>query len=173
MRAKKTAGVLLLALVTGCSSGGGGDGSGKSAADGAADVPRGDAAVADPSKAIKRAVFSGQNGEFELALVSLDARGRLVDLSLSLTPKEGTGWQTAHSYFGGVPEVSLVDPVNLKRYLVVKDSEGNPLGAGNVHYGLGKANTLNYTFAAPPENVRSVDVHFGDFPPFRDVPINR
>jgi hypothetical protein len=175
METKKTLGVLLLALAlaAGCSAAGDGDTSGKRAADGAADVPRGEPAVADPSKAIKRAVFGGKSGEFELAVVSLDVRGKLADLALSLTTRGGPGSEVAFLYFGYVPEVSLVDPVNLKRYTVVKDSAGNELGTGNIRYNLGQANTLNYTFAAPPENVRSVDVHFGNFPPFRDIPISR
>ncbi|MEO3785716.1 hypothetical protein ABGB12_20500 [Actinocorallia sp. B10E7] len=164
--------VCSMALVAGCSGGGGGDDAPPKSG---ADVPRGDVAVADPGKALARATFDGPSGKIELAVVSLTARGRLANLALSLTPhhpdKTSMG---AFLYFGYyVPEATLVDPVNLKRYLVVKDSEGAALGAGNVNYNLNQPNTLQYTFAAPPENVKSIDVHFGDFPPFRNVPISR
>jgi len=69
---------------------------------------------------------------------------------------------------------SLLDTVNLKRYVVVKDSANNTLGP-DLHGDMNNnaANTLNFTFAAPPDNVKAVDVQIGKFPIFRDVPIER
>ena len=169
--------VCAMVLVAGCSAGGGGDGAPPKAADAprSAETPQSDVAVADPGRTIAQAAFDGPKGKFELAVVSLTARGRLANLTLTLTPHyEGKESALAFIYFGGnAPVVSLVDPVNLKRYLVVKDSEGNSLGSGNENYNIGQPNTLSYTFAAPPENVASVDVQFDDYPPFRDVPVSR
>lgn len=161
-----------MVLVAGCSAGGTGDGP---ASKGAADAPQGEVSVADPGEALTRAAFDGPKGKFELAVVSLTAKGKLANLTLSLTPHyPGKTSVLAFLYFSGdYPVVSLVDPVNLKRYLVVKDSAGNMLGSGNENYNVDQPNTLNYTFAAPPENVSSVDVHFDDFPPFRNVPVSR
>jgi hypothetical protein len=55
------------------------------------------------------------------------------------------------------PDVPLVDTVNLKRHVVMKDS-------GN-------------TFATPPENMKTVNVYFGLFVPLCgvlcDVPVEQ
>ncbi|WP_106397252.1 hypothetical protein [Actinocorallia populi] len=163
--------VCSLALVAGCSAGK----AENDAPQGAADVPQSTPAVADPGSTLAQATFDGPKGEFGLAVVSLTARGRLANLTLTLTPSyPGKDSVLAFIYFGGEPpEVSLVDPVGLKRYLVVKDSAGNALGSGNENYNVGRPNTLNYTFAAPPEDVATVDVQFDDYPPFRNVPISR
>jgi len=161
-----------MVLVAGCGAGGSGD---APASKSAADAPQGEVSVADPGSALGQAAFDGPKGEFELAVVSLTAKGRLANLTLSLTPHyPGKTSVLAFLYFSGdYPVVSLVDPVGLKRYLVVKDSAGNMLGSGNENYNVDQPNTLNYTFAAPPEDVASVDVHFDDFPPFRNVPVSR
>ena len=71
--------------------------------------------------------------------------------------------------------VTLLDPVNLKRYTVVTDSDGQALQSGAVEtkVPLDASTTAQYTFAAPPADVTEIDVSIGDWPTFRDVPIQR
>jgi hypothetical protein len=168
-------------LLAGCSSDSGSGDPKKSApaapaapASTGAAVDTGDVAVVDPANAIASTTVDAYEGKVDVSVLSLTVRGKLAQLALSITPHTGeTLFQSMNKVFGGVPAVSLVDPVNLKRYVVVKDSAGKELGAGNAAVALKGSTTLNYTFAAPPENVASVDVQFGDFPPFRSVPISR
>jgi hypothetical protein len=72
-------------------------------------------------------------------------------------------------------DVSLVDPVGLKRYLVVKDSNNETLGSDEVYTEAVNNSSViaHYTFAAPPANVAKIDVQLGPFPPINDVPISR
>ncbi|MFD0540744.1 hypothetical protein ACFQY7_50005 [Actinomadura luteofluorescens] len=37
----------------------------------------------------------------------------------------------------------------------------------------GQTTPFYFTFAAPPENVKTVDVQIGTWPTFRDVPVQR
>lgn len=169
---------VMLVMATGCSSTGGDTAEGTEAAPAETKAPPAapqTASVADPGKVIQQATFDGPKGKFELGVVGLTARGRLADLTLTLTPHyPGKTSVLAVGYFTGVyPEVTLVDPVNLKRYLVVKDSSGKMLGAGNESYNIDQPNTLSYTFAAPPEDVETLDVYFASFPPFRGVQVTR
>jgi hypothetical protein len=71
--------------------------------------------------------------------------------------------------------VSLIDPVNLKRYNVVADSDSHKLQSGEVEtkVPLDDSTDAQYTFAAPPADVEEIDVAIGDWPTFRDVPIQR
>lgn len=72
-------------------------------------------------------------------------------------------------------QVSLVDPVGLKRYLVVEDANRNPLGSDEVNTEAMNNSPVvaHWTFAAPPPNVTKIDVDLGPFPAFNDVPISR
>jgi hypothetical protein len=165
-------------LLTGCASDSDSGDQKKAAvaAPGAAgqNVGTGEVAVADPAKAIASTTVDAFKGKVDIAVLSLTVRGKLAQLALSITAHTGgTGFQDLNMVFGGIPSVSLVDPVNLKRYVVVKDSTGKELGAVNAAVAVQGPTTLNYTFAAPPENVAAIDVQFGDFPPFRSVPISR
>jgi hypothetical protein len=73
------------------------------------------------------------------------------------------------------PSLTLVDTVNLKRYVLVRDSKGAELGAQAV-----TTQTRNnvparasYTFAAPPAGVRTLDVYADDRMLFDDAEITR
>ncbi|GAA3220079.1 hypothetical protein GCM10010468_44450 [Actinocorallia longicatena] len=167
--------------VAGCSDAGErgtvpeGDGGGK--AEQGATGPVGTVQVADPAKAIATAKISAGGGDADVALISLSARGKLADLTLTLTPRTirpGLVRNSTFWYFGSRdPSAWLLDPVNLKRYNVVKDSGGGTLQTGTVDLAVDRPVTLNYTFAAPPEEVKTIDVQFGDLSPFRNVPISR
>jgi hypothetical protein len=70
---------------------------------------------------------------------------------------------------------SLIDPVNLKRYVVVKDTSGKDLQTDYimVHTRNNQPSLHTYTFAAPPENVKALDLQYGSWPTFRNVPVER
>ncbi|MGI5167435.1 hypothetical protein ACQEU3_24110 [Spirillospora sp. CA-253888] len=182
---------LLTGALTGCSAFGGdsssgdGDGDGGGGGGGAGPgkaanaVAKGEAKVADPAKPLAKTTAGSSKGTVELAVVSLSARGRLAHLTMSVTLRGtsggiGGGIETLYNINGGdTPTAALLDSVNLKRYVVVKDSADRELGAGNATLTINQPFSLSYTFAAPPENVQAVDVQFGRFPIFRNVPIER
>lgn len=116
----------------------------------------------------------------DLAVTGLRAEGRLMTLTLAFTPHspEAAPGDTLSLYDlnGSDPlYVTLIDPVNLRRYMVVKDSSGAELGSNVVdtEAPLDATGTAKYTFAAPPADVAKIDVSVGEWPTFRDVPIQR
>lgn len=71
-------------------------------------------------------------------------------------------------------EPNLIDTINLKRYATVADTAGRSLGSGDLtRVTNGRTTATSFTFAAPPVDVRQLDFHLGNFPPFRDVPVAR
>ncbi|GAA2603804.1 hypothetical protein SMC26_03830 [Actinomadura fulvescens] len=176
---------LLTGGLTGCAlpgddeDGGGGNGAGGGGGGGngvaARSVGKGDPKVVDPSKLVVKTTADSTLGKVDLGIAGLTVRGRLAHLIVSLTPHVPPGRPSPTLYrLNGTNDASLLDTVNLKRYVVVKDSGGSQLGPG-IHDDLNNdaPNTLTFTFAAPPENVKAVDVQIGKFPIFRDVPIER
>jgi hypothetical protein len=113
----------------------------------------------------------------DIAVTGLKVDGELATLSLAFTMHGSE--DTSDSLFelnGGYRLfVTLVDPVNLKRYIVVKDSDGRELqtDASEAYVPNDGTATAQYTFAAPPPDVAEIDVQVGDWPTFRDVPIER
>lgn len=116
-----------------------------------------------------------------LGVSPVQVRGKLATVELTFMPNlPEESADKSFSLFtlnGGnsVPAMTLVDPVNLKRYAVVKDSNGKALEPEVTGVGArsGGSASGTYTFAAPPDGVTSVDVYFSDFPPFRDVQVTR
>ncbi|WP_192810131.1 hypothetical protein [Actinomadura rudentiformis] len=142
---------------------------------GATPMGKADPKAVDPGKLIVKTTADSTMGKVDIGLASLAVRGRLAHLVVSLTPHVPPGGSSPTLYrLNGTQDAALLDTVNLKRYVVVKDSGGNQLGPG-LHDDLNNnaPNTLTFTFAAPPENVKAVDVQVGRFPIFRDVPIER
>src|SRR5438270_7658535 len=88
---------------------------------------------------------------------------------------KGTGWTDSwalsmDSYF--------VDSSNKKKYLVVKDSSGQPLagshgGSGSIKIGAGQTITTWAKYPAPPESVQKVTLYIPGVAPFEDIPISR
>lgn len=174
-RAAAAAATLALLTTTACSPFGddkdGNSGNGTAANS----VGKGHATVSDPGKLIIKTTADSTMGKVDLGIAGLTVRGKLANLVVSLTPHATPGANSPTLYrLNGSNDASLLDTVNLKRYVVVKDSAGNTLGP-DLHGDLNNnaANTLNFTFAAPPDNVKAVDVQIGKFPIFRDVPIER
>lgn len=115
----------------------------------------------------------------DVALHGLKRRGRLLDLTFSLTPHapEGSGAREKLSPYRILGQnsfnVTLIDTVNVKRHVVVKDSEGKTLKPDDVFTTilLDQPGFLTYTFAAPPADVTHMDVHIADWTPFYDVAV--
>lgn len=78
--------------------------------------------------------------------------------------------------YGLAVEAYLVDPVNRKKYLVVKDAQGTPL-AGRLEISTELLLAANQTlttwakFPAPPADVSKITVYVPRAAPFEDVPI--
>ncbi|MFB4312811.1 hypothetical protein [Actinomadura sp. 21ATH] len=179
----------LTALLAGCSGDSGGD-SGDGSSNGSS-KESGDSGVASgggrPSvDATGEPVIGGtfdsplaEGAKVEIAVMGLRVKGNLATLTVRLTPRlPATADQEPSPYeLNGRDglDTALIDPVNLKRYVVVKDSRGSELQTNYI-----TTNTRNnqpslhtYTFAAPPEKVKSVDVQYGSWPTFRDIPVQR
>jgi hypothetical protein len=93
----------------------------------------------------------------------------MLMLRFSLTNISGADMDLSLSY----GQVSLVDAVNRKKYLVVRDTAYNclcSLSWGKLR--TGETAKMWAKFPAPPESVRKVSLILPGFEPF-DVPINR
>lgn len=170
-------------LASGCALGGGDGGGGAKAKSSGSE---GQAAAAAPQtsgapavgKSVTMAIPGEQGRTFTLGFSSLKVKGRLATLTLVWTP-HGVGTDTISPYdmMGqSTPgsEVTLIDTANLKRYVVVEDSERHELESDYVTNETGNDQPLamSYTFAAPPAN-GSMEVVLGDRPIFESVPVTR
>jgi hypothetical protein len=111
-------------------------------------------------------------------LDALKVDGRPARLSVTMTPHVRGSSERLTPFRlnnGSGLGVSLIDPVNLKRYVVVKDSAGQDVQNNDVTTNLTneRPNALSYTFAAPPQGVNQVDVQIGLWPTFPRVPVAR
>jgi hypothetical protein len=123
-----------------------------------------------------------KGGTVDIAVVGLAVQGQLATLSVRFTPhfpaEPADKSISLYDMSGNAldqDQVSLVDPVGLKRYLVVKDSNNVALGADEVLTEAvnNSSVTAHWTFAAPPANVTRIDVDLGPFQPLNNVPISR
>lgn len=116
-----------------------------------------------------------------IAILGLQVHGQLMTLQLGFTPRDPN--QSASATINlfdmachGNTDVSLVDPVGLKRYVVVQDAGNHDLEPDSVD-GIqavsGQTATGNWVFAAPPASVTSINVQVGDWPTFNNIPIQR
>jgi hypothetical protein len=69
--------------------------------------------------------------------------------------------------------VHLIDNVNKKKYLAVRDTAGKCACAEIKNLGKGEKASLWAKFAAPPDNVDKITVVVPDFQPVDNVPITR
>jgi len=72
-----------------------------------------------------------------------------------------------------IEHVYFVDTANNKKYLVVKDTEGKPLGTNLKYFVLGAGESKNAwaKFPAPPEGVETITIYLPGAPPIEDVTI--
>jgi hypothetical protein len=115
----------------------------------------------------------------DISIMRLKAKGKLATLTVQITPHlPATDTRRINAYgLNGEHRLgtSLIDPVNLKRYLVVRDSGGQELETDDIFTKMAndQATPFYFTFAAPPESVKSLDVQIGSWPMFRDIPVER
>jgi hypothetical protein len=69
----------------------------------------------------------------------------------------------------------LVDAGNKKKYLVVRDQNGTPLGSRATNFRVPPNDTLSIwaKFPAPPASVQKISVYAPHSAPFDDVPIGK
>ena len=149
------------------------------ATDDAAEEPAAGGGVPSVSRSTEIEAAEGVAGTLEIGLAGLEVDGQLVTLTLVYTPRYDSDPNGAISLFDmfgrNVAEVTLVDSVNLLRYLVVEDSRGLELGPfpATVETLNNEPVSASYTFAAPPADVESVDVYVDDRRIFDDVDVTR
>ncbi|TMR21066.1 hypothetical protein ETD86_16460 [Nonomuraea turkmeniaca] len=120
-------------------------------------------------------------GKARVEITALKRQGRTVSLNWTVTATDGK--VNLHNGLGTAPldftvsGVSLIDPVNAKRYRVARNGTGE--GAECVCSGTqgqflesGEASTLYAVFAAPPVDVTKVNVEMPMIGVFTDVPIS-
>ena len=176
-----TAAVLTLA---GCSAVGGDDASssGAQSAAAGADVQAVEAGFDNTAKPVVQGTFDSPaavGAKVDIAIMGLKAKGKLATLTVQFTPHVPGAEPRRINAYGLNGDrglgTSLIDPVNLKRYVVVKDSGGKELETDDIFTKMtnDQATPFSFTFAAPPENVKSIDVQIGLWPMFRDIPVER
>ena len=123
-----------------------------------------------------------KGGTVDIAVVGLAVHGQLATLTVRFiphfpdkSPDDSISLYDMSNNALAQDQVSLVDPVGLKRYLVVEDSNHNALGSDEVYTEAVNNSSVvgHWTFAAPPATVAKINVEVGPFPPFYDVPISR
>ena len=142
---------------------------------------KGDGRAANPAKALAKGTFPSEvapGATVDIALDALKADGRRARLSVTMTPHvRGSSERLTPNQQNDSSShnETLIDPVNLKRYVVVKDSAWQDVQNNDVTTNLTneRPNALSYTFAAPPQGVNQVDVQIGLWPTFPRVPVAR
>ncbi|MCP2336647.1 hypothetical protein [Actinomadura rupiterrae] len=186
MRGTRTATVLLAAAlliggVSGCSGLGGKSDGHTSGVRAANSVGLGKPSVETAGKVVVKGTFDSPlaaGAKVDIAINSLHVDGRLATLIAQFTPhvpnpSSSLSLFSLNGHNGIDP--ALIDPVNLKRYVVVKDSGGHELQTSEIFATLANEQPTQvfFTFAAPPENVKSVNVQLGTWPTFRAIPVER
>lgn len=184
--ATAAAAALLFTGLAGCSvmegdseSASGAEGSGGTAGETVEGGEPGFDSVGDP---VTKGTFDSPiapGAKVDIAIMGIQVRGRLAVLTTQFTPHIPPGGEDKPNPYrlngrNGLG-TSLIDPVNLKRYVVVKDSSGDEMESDDIftHIANDQTGTLTYTFAAPPENVKVMDVQIGSWPTFRNIPVER
>ena len=180
-------GVSAALLVSGCQFGGGGGSaakpshsreSGKAAATTAPQAAAQASGAPKVSKTVSMPVPGKQGQTFTVGYSSLRVKGQLAVLTLVWTP-HGIGTDTYGMYDmvgqnSPGTAVTLIDKTNLKRYVVVSDSDDHGLNTDTITAKTGNDQPLTTTFwfAAPTANA-DLDVALGDRPVFESVQVTR
>ncbi|MEU6712892.1 hypothetical protein ABZ897_15540 [Nonomuraea sp. NPDC046802] len=123
----------------------------------------------------------GMYGKARAEITALKRQGRTVSLNWTITATEGK--VNMHNGMGSGPlnftvsNVSLIDPVNAKRYRVARNGTGSDSqcvcsGTQGQFLESGQASTLYAVFAAPPADVTKINVEMPMIGMFTDVPIS-
>ncbi|TYB54513.1 hypothetical protein FXF51_47165 [Nonomuraea sp. PA05] len=179
--------VILAALAAGCQAAGAPPRSEPAAAT-TAPPSSAPPSTAPPSTVPPDKVLAAREGTldghtFNVEIVQLLRRERFVNLTFTATVTKdggGLGWQV-HNAFSAVPRpdptvdgVYLVDVKNAKKHLVALDSEGKCVCSRIEALFLKQDQkaVFSATFAAPPADVASVDVHIPNVGTLANVPIS-
>jgi hypothetical protein len=187
-----------VAVVAGC---GGGDdekkesqpaGSQTFTATSTATTPSGDTRSA-PEQPIAERDGSIDQHSVKLQIVELKRSGQTSELTIRLVATGDTdGAQVAQTFDDGIsqnlkstgdppPEtgtldgISLIDSQNRKRYLAGRDEDGScacDKDLSNAFVAADAPLVLSATFAAPPADVKAMDVVVPRFGTFKDVPLS-
>ncbi len=126
-------------------------------------------------------VASGDGGVARADVTALKRQGRTVTLNWTVTAVDGK--VNMHNGMGGAPldfsvsGVSLIDPVNAKRYRVARNGTGSDAecvcsDTQGEFLKAGQTVTLYALFAAPPADVTKVNIEMPMIGVFTDVPIS-
>jgi hypothetical protein len=121
----------------------------------------------------------------DLLIRGLTVRGRTATLRFTAIPR---GWGRSRGNTGGPTlyelnpgpdsefvSAQLIDVEHLRRHLPLKDSDGEAIAGMNYAGNVSDGQPINasWVFAAPPPDVRAMDVQIGSWPIFREVPVTR
>ena len=123
----------------------------------------------------------GDAGTAKVDITLLQRQGKII--TLNWTVKAVDGKVMLHGQMGGgaldytVSNVSLIDPVNGKRYRVARNGTGSDAacvcsGTQGVWPENGEEVTLHAVFGAPPPDVTKLNVEMPQFGVFTNVPIS-
>ncbi|MFI7417363.1 lipoprotein [Nonomuraea sp. NPDC049684] len=140
-------------------------------------APQADAVIATREAKVGS---GGQYGRARVEITALTRQGRTVTLNWTITAVEGK--VNVHNGLGGgsldytVSNVSLIDPVNAKRYRVARNGTAADAtcvcsGTQGQFLEAGQASTLYAVFAAPPPEVAKVNVEMPMLGVLTDVPL--
>jgi hypothetical protein len=139
---------------------------------------------AEPRQSLASQDITIDNANLHVAVHELARRGRLVELTFSVTrTDDGTdNWQVGQTFGGpqsastlNVSGVELVDTVNAKLHTVALDGERRCVCSGetaNTFLKSGDSVLFSATYAAPPENVEAMGVRIPRVGTFNDVPLS-
>lgn len=104
-----------------------------------------------------------------------------VTLKLAMSNQSKENFSVAYSFgeggsltdFNSVAGIHLIDTVNKKSYLVMRDSNGACECSRNIgSIAPGSQSVVWAKFEAPPDDLQKITVAIPHFPPFEDVPIS-
>ncbi|WP_406318423.1 hypothetical protein OHA77_13565 [Streptosporangium sp. NBC_01639] len=159
---------------------------GASSSEAARDQAPPEATASAPSqqgKVIATREVKAGGAELTVDITGLRRQGRLITLSWTVTNTGDAVWDMSSNlgdtpaYLGlTVAGVSLVDPVNAKRYRVARTGEKGTAECACSDYDVttdaGEVVPLYATYAAPPPDVQKINVEMPVLGVFTDVPIS-
>lgn len=193
MAARRSSVVALAAVlaVSGCQIGGARDGGGSSRGGGEQErvpVASGPVPAAAQDKDLGSRETADSGNKIKVTVTSLAREGNLAVLNFTATVVSQadvtSSWQVS-DFFGdssgpgsdslSANGVYLTDGKYKKKYIVASDSYKTCLCSRNLSATFvrqGQTVVLSATFAAPPPDVRVVDVHIPNSGVFRNVPVS-
>ena len=141
------------------------------------------AAICSSSPVLAQDVLSAEGETPDVRIEVRDLKrgdGNTVTLRLRLVNESGGEFKGsclmreygANDNCGTFSGAYLLDPANKKKYLVVRDTEGNCVCSGIDDLKDGKKMNIWATYPAPPADVAKLTVIVPAFEPIEGVPVN-